>query len=89
MRCQHDVIDKKTGRTRKCKKVATTDNMCTFHFVLKQKTDELNKKIFVAPDDNSNHEYNKCCFCGCDCNPLSQSCGVCARQQTMRSIGWI
>jgi hypothetical protein len=27
-------------------------------------------------------KYNKCCFCGRECNPGSQSCGTCARINT-------
>lgn len=32
-------------------------------------------------------EYGKCCFCKKKCNPLSQSCGKCAREMTMASFG--
>jgi hypothetical protein len=28
-----------------------------------------------------------CCFCEGECNPMSQSCGVCARKMTGWSIG--
>lgn len=28
-------------------------------------------------------EVGQCCFCGDECNPLSQSCGTCARSMTM------
>lgn len=28
-------------------------------------------------------DYNTCCICGYECNPCSQTCGVCARELTM------
>ena len=28
---------------------------------------------------NVDNNINKCCFCDNECNPLSQSCGFCAR----------
>jgi hypothetical protein len=28
-----------------------------------------------------------CCWCGWECNPMSQSCGTCARDVTMGMIG--
>lgn len=31
---------------------------------------------------------SKCCFCGFECNPCSQSCGTCSRETTEYSIGW-
>lgn len=31
----------------------------------------------------SDNEVGKCCFCGCDCNICSQSCGKCARGFTL------
>ena len=32
---------------------------------------------------------NKCCICGFECNPSSQSCGSCAREVSAYSLGWI
>lgn len=29
-----------------------------------------------------------CCYCGYECNILSQSCGKCAREYTMRMFNW-
>lgn len=34
------------------------------------------------------YEVGRCCFCGDDCNPDSQSCGGCARDMVMTSMGW-
>lgn len=31
-------------------------------------------------NNNNNYEINKCCFCGEQCNPCSQCCGICARK---------
>lgn len=30
----------------------------------------------------------KCCFCGLECNPSSQSCGACPRAMTSYEFGW-
>lgn len=38
--------------------------------------------------DEFEYEIGKCCFCGDECNPDSQSCGSCARDMTMMSMGW-
>lgn len=32
---------------------------------------------------------NKCCICGFECNPSSQSCGSCTREVSAYSLGWI
>lgn len=29
-----------------------------------------------------------CYLCGYECNPCSQTCGVCARNMTMSVLGW-
>ena len=55
---------------------------------------EDEKKIKVnknEDDENDNFNYYTegiCCFCGNECNPLSQSCGKCARIETMKMFGW-
>lgn len=33
-------------------------------------------------------ERGTCCFCKGDCNPLSQSCGMCSRNLTGYALGW-
>lgn len=33
-------------------------------------------------DDETNDPVGKCCFCGEECNWMSQSCGFCARRAT-------
>jgi len=35
-----------------------------------------------------NKERGICCFCSEECNPMSQSCGRCARLLTGYSLGW-
>jgi len=29
-----------------------------------------------------------CYMCGFECNPCSQTCGMCARNMTMSALGW-
>lgn len=31
-------------------------------------------------------ELHTCCFCGTECNPHSQSCGSCARSETLNLL---
>lgn len=33
-------------------------------------------------------EYNKCCICNSECNPSSQTCGMCAHDLTGYALGW-
>ena len=74
-RCRHTVIDKCTGNKRLCKH--NTNNMsqyCNTHYNLYQ-----NNKDYAT--------YCVCCFCGEQCNPCSQSCGICARIASAICIG--
>lgn len=50
-------------------------------------TFRMNKEE-ITESRESSPEYGECCFCGEPCNPCSQSCGRCAREITMESIGW-
>ena len=47
--------------------------------------DEVKDKI--KDEDDTEDEYGTCCLCGDYCNPMSQSCGRCARDLTMTAIG--
>ena len=39
-----------------------------------------NKEESGEDDEEEEQEvYGTCCFCGDDCNPLSQACGACIR----------
>ena len=46
------------------------------------------KKQRQKPEPKEYHdpEYGVCCFCNGECNPCSQSCGICARVMTMRAL---
>jgi len=37
-------------------------------------------------DDETSDSVGKCCFCGEECNWMSQSCGFCARRATSRLL---
>lgn len=58
--------------------------------------DVNNKKKMKTGKVTDNNEYDIflkqeegiCCFCGFECNIMSQSCGRCARQYTMNMFGW-
>ena len=45
-------------------------------------------EINTLDDINREPEYSICCFCDEHCNPCSQSCGRCAREMTMKMLGW-
>lgn len=54
-----------------------------------EENDNNRKKIKTSYyDDNYIQEEGICCFCGNECDIMSQSCGSCARQYTMRLFGW-
>lgn len=36
----------------------------------------------------SDCEFGECCYCQGECNPASQACGRCSRQQTMSAFGY-
>lgn len=38
--------------------------------------------------EETEEEVGICCFCGDYCNPCSQSCGSCARNQTALLFSW-
>jgi hypothetical protein len=43
----------------------------------------------VLPKDNNNTvkwTIGRCCMCGNECNPASQSCGICARNPPIHII---
>lgn len=65
--CKHLVKDKITKRGRRCKKRVRNGK----------------SYCFIHNTDNLQSKYNNCCYCNEQCNPLSQSCGRCAR-----IIGW-
>jgi predicted secreted acid phosphatase len=47
------------------------------------------KKLFPSSLRKMNSdERGKCCFCGGECNPYSQSCGMCSRTLTGYAMGW-
>ena len=50
--------------------------------------DDYNKKKKINTDEYDKYIEGICCFCGNECNEMSQSCGKCARQHTMRMFGW-
>lgn len=57
--------------------------------------DDNNKKKMKTDGVIDSNEYDIflqqegiCCFCGFECNIMSQSCGRCARQYTMNMFGW-
>lgn len=57
------------SKKRKCKKTISSYNYCKQHY---------NLQYYNANDQNT------CCFCGMECNPNSQCCGICARQLLFR-----
>ena len=48
-----------------------------------KKDKEIQKDKEIKKDEESiivdAWDQGQCCFCGCPCNPCSQSCGQCAR----------
>jgi hypothetical protein len=46
--------------------------------------DEIDAIVAQAQEDMG---IGKCCFCGDDCNPMSQSCGSCARGMSGAVLG--
>lgn len=48
--------------------------------MIKKETDSQN-------DSELNMEIGECCFCGGECNPMSQSCGICSRGLSGVAIG--
>jgi len=80
-RCKHNVVDKRTGRKRICKLNANNNDIhCYIHKISKNNSNNNNDNNDIV---NDIIEEGKCCFCKNDCNPLSQSCGRCAR-----SLSW-
>ena len=51
------------------------------------------EKILQEDEDNDENETStpldvgECCFCGGECNPLSQSCGSCSRGLSGAALG--
>lgn len=50
--------------------------------------ENFNKNMELHLDDEFKQIEGICCFCGYECNVLSQSCGKCAREYTMRMFNW-
>ena len=86
-RCQSQVTDKQTGKKRKCKKFVPEESInnekkfCTIH-QLKYTEEQSYSDTEYSSDYN--FDVGECCFCGCECNPLSQSCGACPRNMIWR-----
>lgn len=72
MRCKAVVVDPKTGRNRKCKKIEVDGNYCHIH-------SEKNTMNNAGVTNDMNNTYGVCCFCGDYCNACSQACGRCMR----------
>lgn len=88
-RCQYQIIDSK----RRCKNHIYHDLYCKVHYDIVNKEQHHNAllptiEINTVDDINHEPEYSICCFCGEHCNPCSQSCGRCAREMTMKMLGW-
>jgi len=41
----------------------------------------------LSQENENEMEIGECCFCGGDCNPMSQSCGMCSRGISGAAIG--
>ena len=50
--------------------------------------ENVNKNTYIDFDDDYKQIEGICCYCGYECNILSQSCGKCAREYTMRMFNW-
>ena len=81
-RCSTEVIDRETKRKRKCKnRKEEGKDTCRAH--TKEVEEEVETEILPSWEEGT------CCFCGDECNPMSQACGYCMRRMTMRAMGWI
>lgn len=53
--------------------------------------DEVNKSLVDIVDEQNETcnelSVGECCFCGGECNPMSQSCGYCSRGISGVAIG--
>tara|TARA_Y100000389_G_scaffold118881_1_gene116059 strand:- start:708 stop:1130 length:423 start_codon:yes stop_codon:yes gene_type:complete len=47
----------------------------------------LYKELNYESESDENMEIGECCFCGGECNPMSQSCGSCSRGIAGAGIG--
>ena len=82
-------IIKKNSKSRKCKRNVIKNSVFCFQH---KKIFECNntkcrvcgKKVHseICNGETEINEYGECCFCGKECNPMSQSCGRCARKMT-------
>ena len=94
-RCAAEVIDRATKRKRKCKNQRTEgEDKCKTHLE-KVSPEPVVKEESQAEESQAEESFfadweeGTCCFCGDACNPMSQSCGYCARRLTMRAMGWL
>lgn len=74
-RCLCEIIDPLTGRKRKCKRKRRNDKSlyCKQH-------KKINKKSYCL-------KLGQCCYCGGECNELSQACGRCMRSTNLNRLG--
>jgi hypothetical protein len=89
-RCQWDVTDLTSGKTRKCSRKIDSDIMyCSQHQIIFDNAFQEKSKVIEISKTLYDFGIGQCCYCQCECNPMSQACGRCMREQTMRSLGWI
>jgi len=91
--CKHLVTDRSTGRIRNCRQRSNNNDYCYKHQPIIQNNNAKVQQKDAFLEDFVQHfqeDFNvgKCCFCNNDCNPMSQSCGRCARQVTGYALGW-
>lgn len=81
MRCQAEVMDKTTGKIRKCKKDGVADGYCIQHYNIHYENTCLSNS-----QSAQNFESKPvCCVCRKECNSLSQLCSTCSIKQVINN----
>jgi len=85
-KCKFIVKDKVTKKRRLCRKNSVNGlSYCSIHNQMESIDSHSQKDNY----EDFMSEFGKCCFCGDDCNPLSQSCGRCARVVSWFGIDYL